>query len=181
MNLSTTPILAIAAVICAMTPFSTMQAQAPTDPQIVGIVVAANDIDINSGKLAMTKAHNKQVRDFAHEMVSDHTAVQKSVMELGAKLQVTPAESEAQASLRKQAEETMTKLKGLSGKAFDKAYIDNEVAYHSAVIHEVSTVLIPDAQNAELKSALQGAAPMFQGHLEHAKMIQSSINGKDKD
>lgn len=154
--------------------------RAPTDPQIVGIVIAANDIDIHSGKLALTKTHDKQVRDFAQEMVSDHTAVQKSVMDLGAKLHVTPAESDTQAALLKQAKETIAKLKGLSGKAFDKAYIDNEVAYHKAVIDEVSKVLIPDAQNAELKSALQGAAPTFQGHLEHAKNIQNSIDGKDK-
>jgi putative membrane protein len=169
--------LAIAAAIFAVTSLNTAMAQAPTDPQIVGIVVAANDIDIGHSKLALSKSHDKQVRDFAQEMVTDHGAVQKSVFDLGAKLHVTPADSDTSASLKKQAAETTEKLKGLKGKAFDKAYIDNEVAYHTVVIDAVSKTLIPNAQNAELKSALEGAAPMFQGHLEKAKMIQASLGG----
>ena len=177
MNLRSKAVLAIAAGIFAATSFNMAQAQAPTDPQIVGIVVAANDIDINYGKLALSKSHDKEVRDFAQQMVTDHSAVQKSVFDLGAKLHVTPADSDTSASLKKQAAEETTKLKALKGKAFDKAYIDNEVSYHTAVIDAVSKTLIPNAQNAELKSALEGAAPMFQGHLEHAKKIQSSLEG----
>ena len=86
-----------------------------------------------------------------------------------------PADSDTSASLKKQAAETTTHLKSLNGAAFDKAYIDNEVGYHKAVIGVVSTVLIPNAQNAELKSALTGAAPLFQGHLEHAEHLQAGM------
>jgi putative membrane protein len=173
-----------AAVACAAAFFPIAQAQAagapPTDPQIVGIVVAANQIDIDYGKLALSKAKNKEVRDFAQQMVTDHSALQKSVFDLGAKLNVTPADSDTSKSLKSQSEETTRKLKALKGKAFDKAYIDNEIAYHQAVINAVSTVLIPNAQNAELKSALEGAAPLFQGHLEHAQKVQADLQGSKK-
>ena len=170
---------AVACGIFALSSSATLRAQAPpTDPQIVGIVVAANEIDIDAGKLALSKTHNKEVHDFAQQMVTDHTSVQNSVSALGAKLHVTPADSETATSLKKQAAETTEKLKSLHGAAFDKAYIENEVTYHAAVIDTVSKVLIPNAQNAELKSALEGAAPMFQGHLEHAKQLQSSMEGK---
>ncbi len=156
------------------------RAQAPpTDPQIVGIVVAANQIDIDSGKLALSKSHNKQVRSFAQQMITDHTAVQKSVFDLGAKLHVSPADSDTSASLKKQAAESTEQIKGLKGAAFDKAYVDHEVGYHTAVIDAVKNVLIPNAQNAELKSALTGTAPMFEGHLEHAKSLQTELNGKN--
>jgi putative membrane protein len=147
----------------------------PTDPQIVGIVVAANQIDIDAGKLAISKTHNKQVHDFAQQMITDHSALQKAVFKLGAKLHVAPANSDTSASLKKQATETTAHLKMLTGAAFDKAYVDNEVGYHKAVIGAVSTVLIPNAQNAELKSALTGAAPLFQGHLEHAEHLQADL------
>ena len=150
----------------------------PTDPQIVGIVVAANQIDIDYAKLALSKTHNAQVHDFAQQMVTDHSALQKSVGDLGAKLHVTPADSDTSAALKKQAADETAKLKALNGAAFDKAYIDNEVGYHQAVIKEVGTVLIPNAKNAELKSALTGAAPLFQGHLEHAQHLQSSLGGR---
>lgn len=149
-----------------------------TDPQIVGIVVAANQIDIDHAKLALSKAKNKQVRAFAQQMVTDHTAVLKSVSELSAKLNVTPEEGETSKSLKAQAEETANKLKELKGKAFDKAYIDNEVAFHQVVIDTLNKTLIPDAQNAELKSALKGAVPLFEGHLEHAKNAQAALGGK---
>lgn len=151
------------------------KAQAPTDPQIVGIVVAANQIDINAGKLALTRSHNAEVRQFAQQMVDDHTAVQKSVFALGAKLHVTPADSATADSLKKGAAENEAHLKTLSGAEFDRAYVDHEVDYHKAVIDAMKTTLIPNAQNAELKSALEGAAPMFQGHLEHAEHMQSSM------
>jgi putative membrane protein len=153
---------------------------APTDPQIVGIVGTADQIDIDYAKLALSKTKNKQVRDFAQQMITDHSSVQKSVNELAAKLNVTPADSDTSNSLKAQAQQTTQKLRGLRGKAFEKAYIDNEVAYHQAVINATKTVLIPSAQNAELKSALQGAEPLFEGHLQHAERVQSAVEGGAK-
>ena len=150
---------------------------APSDPQIVGIVVAADQIDIDYAKLAMSKTKNKQVRDFAQQMITDHSAVSNSVSGLAAKLSVTPADSDTSNSLKAQAQQMTQKLQGLKGKEFEKAYIDNEVAYHQAVINATKTVLVPNAQNAELKSALQGAVPLFEGHLQHAQRVQSAIEG----
>src|ERR1035437_1683642 len=92
----------------------------PTDPQIVGIVVAANQIDIDYGKLALSKTHNQQVHDFAQQMITDHSALQKSVFDLGAKLHVTPADSDTSASLKKQAAETTAHLKSLKGAACER-------------------------------------------------------------
>lgn len=150
-------------------------AQTPSDPQIVGIVVAANQIDMDYAKIALAKSKNKEVRDFAQQMITDHTAVQKSVFDLGAKLKVKPAPSDTEKSLKDGAAKERTTLKKLKGAAFDKAYIDNEVSYHQAVIDAVSKTLIPSAQNAELKQALVSTAPAFQGHLEHAKKVQSDL------
>ena len=150
---------------------------APTDPQIVGIVTTADQIDINYAKLALSKTRNKEVRGFAQQMITDHSAVQKSVNDLAAKLNVTPAESGTSSALNAQSEQMTQKLRELKGKAFEKAYIDNEVAYHQAVINATKTVLIPSAQNAELKSALEGATPVFEGHLQHAERVQSAVEG----
>ena len=153
---------------------------APTNPQIVGAVDTANQIDINYAELAMSKAKDKQVKDFAQQMITDHSAVQKSVRDLAAKLNVFPEDSQTSNSLKKQAQQSMLKLHRLEGKEFDKAYIDNEVAYHQRVINATKTVLIPNAQNAELKKALQGAEPLFEGHLQHAQRVQSAIEGGGK-
>jgi putative membrane protein len=49
------------------------------------------------------------------------------------------------------------------------------VAFHQAVMDTASKTLIPNAKNAELKSALEGAAPLLQGHLQHAQQLQQSL------
>jgi len=150
---------------------------APTDPQIVGIVGTADQIDIDYAKLALSRTSNTQVRDFAKQMITDHSSVQKAVESLAAKLNVTPADSETSNSLKAQAQQMTQKLQGLHGQAFEKAYIDNEVGYHQAVINATKTLLIPSAQNTELKAALQGATPLFEGHLQHAQKVQSALEG----
>ena len=113
-------------------------------------------------------------------MITDHSAVQKSVRDLAAKLNMFPVDSQTSNSLKQQAQQTMLKLQRLKGKEFDQAYIDNEVAYHQRVINATKTVLIPNARNAELKKALQGAEPLFEGHLQHAQRVQSAIEGGAK-
>jgi putative membrane protein len=146
-----------------------------TDPQIVGVVTAADQIDIDTAKLALKKTKNDQVKQFAQQMIDDHTKLQNSVNDLGKKLNVKPASSDTSKSLKSAAADEMKKLRGLNGKAFDTEYINHEVAYHQQVLDAAGNVLIPNAQNAELKSALQGAAPVLQGHLDHAKQLQSSL------
>lgn len=172
---------AVAAIILSMS-FHPFRARAqdgdgPTDPQIVGIVVAADDIDIDYAKLALSKTKNKQVKDFAQQMITDHSSVSKNVRDLAAKLNLSPQDSETSNSFKTQAQQMLQKLQGLKGKEFDRAYIDNEVGYHEAVINATKTVLVPSADDGELKSALQGATPLFEGHLQHAEQVQSAVEG----
>lgn len=147
----------------------------PTDPQIAAIVVTANAVDVEAGKLAKGKTKNAEVKKFAEQMVTDHTAVNKSAADLVAKLKVTPEENDTSKSLKKGGDDNLAKLKGLKGKDFDKAYVDNEVAYHQAVIDALDKTLIPSAQNAELKALLVKVRPAFIAHLEHAKHIQATM------
>src|SRR3954468_15117265 len=120
----------------------------PTDPQIAAIVVTANGVDIDAGKLAKKMAKSQEVKKFADQMVTDHTAVNKSAVDLVTKLKVTPEPSETSKSLKKGGEENLKKLSGLKGKEFDKAYVDNEVTYHQAVLDAIDKTLNPSAQNA---------------------------------
>ena len=152
-------------------------AQNPSDPQIAGIVVTANQIDIDAGKLAKSHTKNKEVQGFANQMIKDHTAVNKQAVALAKKLKVKPAASDTQASLKKGASENMSNLKKLKGKQFDKAYIDHEVDYHQAVLDAIDKTLIPSAQNAELKGLIEKVRPAIAAHLDHAKMIQSKLGG----
>jgi putative membrane protein len=154
------------------------RAAAVTDPQIAAIVVAANTVDIEAGKLAQSKTKNQKVRQFADTMVTDHTAVNKAAVELVTRLGVTPEESETSRGLTASGEQTRARLNGLSGKEFDREYINNEVAYHRLVIDAVDKTLIPNAQNAELKATLVSVRPALVAHLKHAEQLQASLGGK---
>jgi len=154
----------------------TVAQQPPSDANIGAIVLAANQIDIDYGKLALTKSKNEEVLAFAQQMVTDHGAVQKSVVELAGKLQLTPVENDTSNSLKAKSVEVTAKLKSLHGKAFDKFYIDNEVEYHKQVTDAIAGILIPNAHNSELKAALQGAQTLFIGHLEHARNVQATVD-----
>jgi len=151
------------------------QGSAPTDPQIAAIVVTANQVDIDAGKLAKGKSHSKQVKDFAQLMITDHTGVNKAATDLVHKLKVTPEDNPTAQSLKKGGDDNVANLKTLKGAAFDKAYVDHEVAYHEAVIDALDKTLIPSAQNAELKALMVKVRPAFVAHLEHAKQLQASL------
>lgn len=149
---------------------------APNDAQIAMIAVTADNVDIEAGKIAIEKAQDKGVKEFAELMVRDHTAVNAKATALAKKLGVTPEESATSKSLKEDGDKQMAKLKALKGAEFDKAYVDNEVTYHEKVINAVTTVLIPNTKNAELKSLLESAGPIFASHLEHAQTMQKSIS-----
>ena len=158
-----------------LVPAAGAYAQAVDDAQIASIVVTANQVDIDAGKLAESKGANKDVKAFGKQMVTDHTGVNKQATDLARKLKVTPEDNPTSQALKKGGQENVAKLKGLSGAAFDKAYIEHEVAYHEQVLDAIDKTLIPNAKNAELKDLIVKVRPAFVGHLEHAKMIQATL------
>ena len=145
------------------------------DSEIASIAVTANQIDVDYGKIALKKAKNADAKKFAQTMVDDHSAVINKAVALAQKLGVTPQDNATTQSLLAGAEKMKAELNSKDGKEFDKAYIDNEVAYHDAVISTVKNVLIPQTQNDELRELLQGAVPLFEHHLEMAKEAQSKL------
>ena len=161
-------------------PFSNVSAQEVNDAQIASIVVTANQVDIDAGKLAKSRSTNDEVKAFAELMITDHTSVNKSASDLVAKLKVSPQNNPTSQSLKAGGEKNLAHLKTLKGAAFDKAYVDHEVAYHQQVIDALDKILIPGATNSELKALLIKVRPAFVAHLEHAKRLQLSV-GKEAD
>ena len=146
-----------------------------TDPEIAHIAYTAGVIDITAAKQALKKAHNKEVKTFAKDMVRDHEAVNKQALALVKKLNIKPEDNDTSRTLSKNAKDKLAELSKLKGAAFDKAYIDNEVAYHKAVDSDLETQLIPSASNEELKSLLQTGLKIFEGHEQHAEHVAADL------
>ena len=166
---------AIAAIGLLSTAALAQGAATPTDPQIAHIAYTAGQLDIEAAKQALSKSKNKDVRAFAEGMVSDHTTVNKKALDLVKKLNVTPEDNDTSRALTKAATDERDQLSKLSGEAFDKAYIANEVAYHKTVNGALETTLIPSASNPELKSLLQTGLKIFQGHEQHAEKVATEL------
>ena len=151
------------------------QSAKPNDAQIAHIAYTAGVIDIKSAQLALEKSKNKDVRAFAEDMERDHKAVNDQALALVKKLKVTPQDNDTSKALTKQAADKEAALNALNGAAFDKAYADNEVAYHKTVDGALQSTLIPSASNAELKDLLTTGLKIFEGHEQHAEHLAQSL------
>jgi putative membrane protein len=168
-------IAAALAGVLLMAAAASSQAAKPNDAQIAHIAYTAGQIDIANAQQAMKKSKNKEVREFAQSMLRDHKAVNDQALALVKKLKVTPQDNDTSKAITKAQADKRAELAKLEGKAFDKAYADNEVAYHKTVNGALQTTLIPSASNAELKSLLETGLKLFQGHQQHAEHVAADI------
>ncbi|MFL5594272.1 MAG: DUF4142 domain-containing protein [Gemmatimonadaceae bacterium] len=167
---------ATAAVFAAGVGFGVARAQAPgnagklDDPTIVAIFDAANTYDIETGTLAASKAQSPAVRDFGEMLARDHRNVREQGRSLAKSLKVTPTPP-SDFALAKAHADAMRNLRGLSGPAFDRAFLQHEVDFHSAVIDAVTTTLLPAIQNQQVKELVTKVAPAFAAHRDRARSM----------
>lgn len=166
-------LLSIALIMNSFTPTTKL-----TDAEVASVAAAANKIDVDLGKIAKGKTKNTEVTNFANEMIRDHQSVIDQSNALLKKLNVTPKDNDLTKKLNSDADIAKKMLSAKTGSDFDKAYIDHEVMFHKEVIKTVQEVLIPQAQNAELKALLQKILPTLKSHLTHAEAIQKNFNKK---
>ena len=144
------------------------------DPTIVAIFDAANTADIETGALAAKRAQSPEVRKLGAMFAHDHRQVRQQGRDLAKKLGVHPTPPADRSSARDHAA-VMRRLRGLHGAAFDRAFLEHEVAFHKAVIDAVTTTLLPAIQNAELKGLVERVAPAFQAHMAAAERLRTQV------
>lgn len=165
--------VALAATIVAAT-IPPRAAPAPRsaldDATIVAIYDAANTADIETGQLGARKATTPEIRDYGAMLATAHTAARQQGRDLAKKLGVTPTPPKDDHSAADQAA-TLKQLRALSGRAFDRAFLEHEIAYHKAVIAAVQNTLLPAIKNAELRALVVGVAPVFVQHQQAAEQL----------
>ena len=175
MNATTRVAVAVAVALLVAGATSLSAQSKINDAQIAAVAVAANQVDVDAGKLALSKAKSGDVKKFAQTMVTDHGGAIKAASDMVGKLQVTPQENETSKALVKGGQDARAKLSKLDGDAFDRAYVDNEVGYHETVVKALDDTLIPNAQNGELKGLLTKVRGVAAAHLDHARMLQKDL------
>jgi putative membrane protein len=155
---------------------SAAQAQSGlNDLEVAHSAYTADVIDINYAKLALAKTQSLEVRHFAELMIRDHSAVNEGAGALLAKLGAKPQDNAFSKALSDGAAKETAKLSALSGKAFDRAYAQNELSYHETVNRIVGDIWIPAIQNAEVKEFLTQALVTFRAHEHHARHMVEAL------
>ena len=162
--------VALFAAPLALVPTASAQAAKLDDPTIVAIFDAANTWDVETGDLAAKKGTTKEVRDYGAMLARDHKAVRQMGRDLAAKLGVTPTPPK-NFGMAKDHATAVGNLKAANGKAFDRAFLQHEVAFHKAVIDAMNTTLLPSLQNEEVKNLVKKVEPAFNAHMMAAQNL----------
>ena len=165
----------VASIFAIVSSSALSQTIAPNDAQILGIIVTANTVNIDTSKLTLKMSEDKEIQIFSERMVIDHLDMNKQVIALADKLKLSITESDASKNIKYVGEVVIARLESLKGKQFDKAYIDNEVIDHEALLDTLDKILIPNAQIADLNDSLVKSRQSVSAHLEHAKFIQTTV------
>jgi putative membrane protein len=145
-----------------------------TDADIISVIHAVNQGEVDAGKLASTKASNADVKSFAREMVKDHEAMDAKGSKLASSAGGT-AQNRLSDSVTSANQATSSQLQSAgSGTAFDKAYVDAQVTGHQNALTFLQRAQ-SSAQNADLKKLISSAIPDVQKHLDRAKSLQSKV------
>ena len=169
-----TPLPASPAGLPAMTRDVVAVAVALDDATIVAIFDAANTADIETGGLGVKRGSTQSVRDYGAMLVAAHTAARQQGRDLAKQLGVTPTPPKDDASGAQHAA-AMKALRAVSGKAFDRAFLEHEIAYHTAVIGAVQSTLLPAIQNAKLRALVVQVAPVFVQHQSAAEQLLAKM------
>jgi putative membrane protein len=143
---------------------------AMTDKDFMTEAAAGGMAEVELGKLASTKAQNADVKKFAQMMVADHTKANTELKTLaGGKGATLPTELDAAHK------STMTELQGLSGAAFDKAYIAGQLADHEKTVKLFQTEA-QSGTDADIKAFATKNLPTLQSHLEMVRNLNNKLN-----
>ncbi|HXG86658.1 MAG TPA: DUF4142 domain-containing protein [Pyrinomonadaceae bacterium] len=142
----------------------------PTDAN--GFMTAAaysSNAEIEAGKMAVSKAQNAEVKQFAQEMIADHTRANKELMPIAAKKNVTlPTDLDPE---HKAMAADMSKL---SGAEFDKEYMEGQVADHEKTVALLQSQ-VDGGTDADAKAFATKTLPAVKMHLEMARKINAKL------
>jgi putative membrane protein len=148
----------------------------PTDAQIVQIVATVDTGEIEQAQIATTKATSPLVREFATEMIDEHTKSKQEGTQLAASASITPTGSATANKLKQDGSQVRDSLTNADATSFDQTYIKAQVKQHQEVLDMLKAQLIPAATNAQLQQQLAAAQTMVEHHLMKAKQIDQSLS-----
>ena len=151
-----------------------MNAGPAMDKAFVKKALEGNMAEVQMGQLALQKSSDDQVKQFAQRMVDDHgkmlDQLKPAAQAMGVKVPDGPS---------KGAMKNMDKMKGLSGDAFDQAYIKDMVKDHKKDSSEFKQEA-QNTQNPQLKQLVTEASQTIDSHLQQIQQIAQAKGTSQK-
>lgn len=141
-----------------------------TEKELFSIFDQVNGFDIETATLGVVHGNSKEVRSLAAMVLRDHSMVIQMARDLAKQNDIIYSVDGSNDSATAH-QQTIESLSKLSGEAFDKAYLDHEITFHTSAINAVKNVLIPAAKGTELEGLLNAVLPGFEHHLMMTKKV----------
>jgi putative membrane protein len=142
------------------------------DQRILTDLAQANVNEISAGQIAQQKASSQEVKSFAQQMVDDHSKGLQAVQELARNKNVTlPTAPDAQH--RAMAD----KLNGLSGDAFDRAYLQGAGVSDHQAAHKLLAQADKRARDPDVKALVEKLQPVVEHHLDEVRPLAKNKGG----
>ncbi len=120
--------------------------------------------EVTFGQLAREKASRQPVRDFAVRMVDEHTTMNQELTRLATAKGITPT-----TGLDTAHQNQYDALNRLSGRAFDRPYLNSQATDHAATLQLFQNEAAQGA-DADVKALAARGAPVI---LRHLKQIEA--------
>jgi predicted outer membrane protein len=152
----------------------------------IALLDTVNGGEVQQGEVATAKAQAADVKSFAGEMVTDHTRGLEKDSAVASALGITPEQTRVSANLKSQSNDVLATLDGLTGTAFDRAYMQAQVSQHAAVLALLDGGIIsmggsPDASVPDagtptsLLGLLEATRAVVKEHLQMANAIVAGL------
>ncbi|MFD0940751.1 DUF4142 domain-containing protein [Pedobacter boryungensis] len=139
------------------------------DREFAGKAAVGGMAEVEFGKIALSKSTNAEVKAFADMMVNDHG---KANAEL--KTIATSKNMALPTSLDEEHTKKMNDLNKLTGRDFDKEYVNAMVDGHKKTL-DLMEKEAKDGKDAELRAFASKTAPIVKAHLDKIQKISDSM------
>lgn len=146
-----------------------------TSGQILQVLHALNQGEIEQAELALQRSDNPEVYKTAQLIIKDHAASNQRIAAVAQAIGVELEESPLSRGMQVQAGAIKEGLEDLSGAEFDRAYLENQVELHALALETARSQLLPNAQDPQVRYLLITAAPKLELHRLEAQESHASL------
>jgi putative membrane protein len=146
---------------------------ADADRGFVEEQLAMGTAEIELGRLAQERGQHADVKEFGAMMVEQHQKAADELRPIANKF--TTGEAPARTPEADDHKELLDELSGLTGRDFDKKYIQEMIDDHQEGIDDLESKA-ENAASPEVKSWAAKALPTMRQHLERARAIKETLD-----